>query len=296
MYRSKQMQWGNVNANGMSDAVSQAAQATALLQEANKGLSGIGDSLSKVGDSVTKYGTDMETRYNKEKTEIIEGIAHDIYNSAIADSTDANGKVNFDTFDKVVTMGMTSLGQGDYAMDKKDVNSVLKHVNSLMNRSDATKNNVSIGDLALGNRQQDHVEKVYEDTTQKKYSNILLQQIEQSNQSILDLADKTTDPNKRALLLTTYSRALETAKTSVLDRVNQLFPDENKKIKSYSDFEKIFTNRKKLENKFGRNSDYVLSLVYQLHSIAAMQTLQAYNQEIADKEKILNEVTNDGQK
>lgn len=173
MYRSKQMQWGNVDANGMSHAVGQAAQATALLQEANKGLSGIGDSISKVGDSVTKYGTDMETRYNKEKTEIIEGIAHDIYNSAIADSTDANGKTDLNVFDKVVTMGITSLEQGDYAMDKKDVNSVLKQIHSLMNRSDATKNNVSIMNHNLAQSQFNHKEKMDKiDLWQNQYSTI----------------------------------------------------------------------------------------------------------------------------
>lgn len=149
MYRDKQMSWGNVNASGMSEAVNQAARATALLQEANKGLSGIGDSIAKVGDSMTKYGTDMETRYEKEKNEVIEGIANDIYNSAIADSTDADGRVNFETFDKVTAMSVANLEQGPYAMNKKDSNAVWKHINSLIDRSATTKDNVSIMDYNL---------------------------------------------------------------------------------------------------------------------------------------------------
>lgn len=275
MYRDKQMSWGNVNASGMSEAVNQAGAATALLQEANKGLSGIGDSIAKVGDSMTKYGTDMETRYEKEKNEVIEGIANDIYNSAIADSTDANGRVNLDTFDKVTSMGIANLKQGQYAMNEKDSNAVLKHINSLIDRSTTTKDNVSIMDHNLNQAKFDQDVIKYKNERQDKHLYDYLMRMEDEYKNVLTFVEGL-EPAAQTFVLNKLQITKNNKQAVVLNEINNLRKNKNKNVKdfSYNELTQITTNENKLKEHFGEDADYVKKLMYEIPIFLGIEAMK----------------------
>lgn len=85
--RSNQMQWDNVGGSGLSDAVGNAAVATAGLVEANNGIAGLADRFIGLGESISNKATERRNKALDEYT-------NNLFNESLQGAMNADGTVN----------------------------------------------------------------------------------------------------------------------------------------------------------------------------------------------------------
>lgn len=85
--RNNQMRWDNVGGNGLSDAVGNAAVATAGLVEANNGIAGLADKFINLGEGISKKATE---RRNK----ALDDYTNNLFNESLQGAMNEDGTVN----------------------------------------------------------------------------------------------------------------------------------------------------------------------------------------------------------